>query len=359
VTSYSLALERALDVVSDVFVVFDRDFRLVYHNEPNRAAMRVAGMDPEAAIGKYVLDAMPQLAGTAGFAESGRALRERVATQWEESYGPEVRLRGRAFPTEDGGIIVVATNVTAEWNALETARLARHTAEEANRAKTDFLAAMSHELRTPLNAIGGYTEMLLLGIRGAINDQQRQDLQRVARNQEHLLGIITDILNFARIEAGAIDLDLTSISTEELVADIEPLIAIQLSAKGLTFSIDCADPAPALRADREKTRQILLNLLGNAAKFTTAGGSVRLSVASANGAVHIRVHDTGIGIPADKLEAIFEPFVQAHRSLTQSTAGTGLGLAISRDLARRMGGDVAVESVVGAGSTFTLSLPRS
>jgi signal transduction histidine kinase len=351
-------LERALDVVSDVFVVFDRDFRLVYHNEANRAAMRAAGMDPDAAVGKPVLEAMPQLTGTVGHRESLRALRDRVPAEWEESYGPDVRLRGRAFPTDDGGIIVVATNTTGEWKALEQARAARDTAEHANRAKTDFLAAMSHELRTPLNAISGYTDLLLLGVRGPLSAQQEEDLRRIARNQAHLLNIISDILNFARIETGSVELDLAPVPARDLLTSIEPIVAPQLAQKQLDFVLEPCDSTLLIHADREKTEQVLLNLLSNAVKFTNPHGRIEIRVGGEKAVVRIAISDTGAGIPADKLDAVFEPFVQVHRALNHPTPGTGLGLAISRDLARRMNGDITVESEVGRGSTFTLVLPR-
>jgi signal transduction histidine kinase len=527
----TLSLERALDVVSDVFVVFDRDFRLTYHNEANRAAMRVAGMDPDEAIGKYVLDAMPQLAGTVGLRESQRALDERIATEWEESYGPDVRLRGRAYPLADGGIVVAAANVSPEWRAsvsaqqalararqlqaatlqfgralrpgevarialtqgraalrasagvvyvlddathvlhamafdginadtlapwlsipldsqmmiadavragtpiylprrdealaryphardanrhivpdawasiplindgrtlggislgfenlpeftkddrafietfaaqcaqaLDRARLyedaagAREAAERANRAKSDFLAAMSHELRTPLNAIGGYADLMAMGLHGPLTPAQQEDLRRIARNQAHLLGIINDILNFASLEAGRVDIYLEDGPVHELIEDVEPLVAPRLGERNLGFVVDTGDPSLHVRADREKARQILLNLLTNACKFTEPGGQIGIRFGAEHGMVHIDVRDTGVGIAPEKLSAIFEPFVQVNRSLAHPTSGTGLGLAISRDLARRMGGDVTVQSNRGAGSTFTLALPRA
>ncbi|MGE5731993.1 MAG: ATP-binding protein [Gemmatimonas sp.] len=668
-------LEKALDVVSDVFVLLDKDFRIVYHNEANKVAMRTAGLDPDAAIGKTVLDAMPQLAGSIGERESRRAMEEQVVTEWEESYD-DVRLRGRAFPLADGGLIVVASDITAEWRAaersmrfaaitadftkalrpeevaqitltqaldafhatagivylldehagvlraaahhavsmsesspwyevpldsmqpitdalgiegtiyfplvsegrtlggvclgfdnpptfdadqrsfieafaaqcaqamdrarlyqearlaeerlrilanaaerllvplevdirlrrvlslmvpsfcdwgviylieadgvlrraavhgatpalndllgdlrnaynmkelrppaviralsedaaltlkmdastigtlglderyasmlsrfgphvvlavpmhargqqigalllgrqgasasfsaadmefivdlairaagaidnarlFESERAARSAAEDANRAKSDFLAAMSHELRTPLNAIGGYTELLTLGIRGPLNEQQLEDLRRIARNQAHLLSIINDILNFARVEAGYMDFSLEPLPAHEVIGGIEPFMAPQLAQRHLRFSLHPCDRSLVMIADRDKTQQVLLNLLANATKFTEPGGEIEVRVTGDDTTVRIYVSDTGIGIPADRLDAIFEPFVQVHRSLTERVSGTGLGLSISRDIARKMGGDIGVRSVLGEGSTFTLSLPRA
>jgi signal transduction histidine kinase len=705
-----VALEKALDVVSDVFVLFDKEFRIVYHNEANKAAMRAAGLDPDAAIGKTVLEAMPQIAGSVGERESRRAMEERIATEWEESYHPDVRLRGRAFPLEDGGLIVVASNISAEWRAREDARLAaeratrfeavtadfrkalrpeevahvtlsqaleafhaiagivylldessgvlraaahrgvavsealpwsevpldsarliadavrmrepyymptrevllerypvarevnkaikaeawaaiplvsegrtlggiclgfdshpafdadqrmfietfaaqcaqamdrarlyqeaqladerlrilahaadrlivpldldvrlrrvlalmvpsfcdwgviyllepvgalrraavqgatkefddllgeignaysmkdlrppavvralqedttvtmkvdastmptlgidkryasmlarfgphvvlavpmhargtqigalllgrqgssaafsaadvgfivdlsiraagaidnarlfasehaaRSAAEEANRAKSDFLAAMSHELRTPLNAIAGYTELLSLGIRGPLNEQQHEDLRRIARNQAHLLSIINDILSFARIEAGYVDFTLEPLAARDVISSLEQFIAPQLAERRLGFSLRPCDASLVMVADRDKTQQVLLNLLTNAAKFTAVGGEIHVHADEDDATIGIHVTDTGIGIPSDRLDAIFEPFVQVHRSLTHPISGTGLGLSISRDIARKMGGDIGVKSTLGQGSTFTLLLPR-
>ena len=248
--------------------------------------------------------------------------------------------------------------------AVDNARLhraseaAREQAEAANRSKSEFLANMSHELRTPLNAIGGYADLLLHGVRGELNAAQRADLERVVRSQRHLLGIITDILNFAKIEAGSMEYDLHRVAVADLFAEVEPLVLPQVAARGLTFKREPVPRALQVCADRERTRQILLNLLSNSVKFTEPGGRVWMTAGAAGRMVELCVHDTGIGIARDRLDAAFEPFVQVHRSLATPVEGTGLGLAISRDLARGMGGDLVAESTPGAGSTFTLLLPR-
>jgi signal transduction histidine kinase len=241
--------------------------------------------------------------------------------------------------------------------AVDNARLYRE-AHEANRAKSQFLTTMSHELRTPLNAIGGYTELIELGLRGPVTEQMREDLARIQRSQRHLLGLINDLLNFARIESGHVELNLQPLSVEEELATVEPLIAPQLTAKGLRYQRASGDACVTCRADRDRMRQVLLNLLSNAVKFTPSDGAVALSWDTTDDAVRIHVRDTGPGIPAQKLESIFEPFVQLTNTLTRITEGTGLGLAISRELARAMGGDVTVTSQLDHGSTFTLALPR-
>jgi len=248
----------------------------------------------------------------------------------------------------------------AERNGLlESERAARAEAEAANRSKSEFLALMSHELRTPLNAIGGYVELLDLGIRGPVSPEQRSDLARIQRSQQHLLGLINQVLNYARIETGTVRYELADLRSDEIIADVEPLVAPQLRAKRLAFTVGSEGGVGVVRADLDKVRQILLNLLSNAAKFTDAGGSVALTCETVGRTVFLRVRDSGRGIPPDRLESIFEPFVQIDTCLTRTEDGVGLGLAISRDLARGMGGELTVESAVGEGSTFTLALPRA
>jgi signal transduction histidine kinase len=218
---------------------------------------------------------------------------------------------------------------------------------------------MSHELRTPLNAIRGYAELLEMGLRGPVTDAQREDLRRIRRSERHLLGLINQILNFARIETGNIDFHPGLHRLDAVLADVQAFIAPQVSAKGLAYEYVPGEPSLAVWCDADKLRQILLNLLSNALKFTEPGGRVTLCCAAEGEMTVVRVADTGCGIPPDKLEAVFAPFVQLGRSLSSRVEGTGLGLAIGRDLARRMGGDLTVQSEVGAGSTFTLALPRS
>jgi PAS domain S-box-containing protein len=343
-------------------------------------------------IGKPLLEAIPELRGQ-GFDE----LIERVRQSGEPWVGRETPVRLQRTPgapletryldmvlqalTEADGerssVVVHGSDITAQVlarreierllgvseRARADAETARAEAEAANRGKSEFLAVMSHELRTPLNAIGGYAELMQMGIRGPLTAQQREDLRRVQTSQRHLLGLINEVLNYAKLETGMVRYDIVDVPLRDALAAAEALVAPQARTKALTLAVVDGPCDLAARADAEKLRQILVNLLSNAVKFTDARagrpGRIELSCESQGAAVVVSVRDTGIGIPADKLESIFDPFVQVRADLTRTAEGTGLGLAISRDLARGMGGDLAVESEVGVGSTFRLTLPRA
>jgi signal transduction histidine kinase/PAS domain-containing protein len=248
--------------------------------------------------------------------------------------------------------------------AVENSRLhkseheARRAAEAANEAKTQFLAVMSHELRTPLNAIGGYAELLLMGIRGNLTDDQKADLERIQRSQRNLLSLINDILNYAKLEAGHVEFIMGPVALHPLMSDLESLITPQLRARSLTYDYEACDPNLTVWGDAEKVRQILLNLLSNAIKFTEPGGTIGILCAQDDSTVSVIVRDTGLGIPGDRLSSVFEPFVQLERRLTSNHDGTGLGLAISRDLARGLGGELTARSEIGKGSEFELRLKR-
>jgi signal transduction histidine kinase len=243
--------------------------------------------------------------------------------------------------------------------ALRSAETARARAAAADRAKDDFLALVSHELRTPLAGIASNAQMLAMGLCGPVTERQTRALQRISRSQEHLLGIIEQLLDLKRIASGHMEYELARVPLDEALGAAAALVDSHLEQLGLRFEPVPPAAGPAVRADRAKLQQILLNLLSNAAKFTPSGGTVTLGCEpGAGGDVRIHVRDTGIGIPADQLDAVFEPFIQVRDIRKPAAAGTGLGLAISRDLARGMGGDLTVESALGEGTVFTLVLPR-
>ena len=295
-------------------------------------------------------------------------LNQRLQAQAEEMEAQQEQLQQQATELEmQADSLQTLNNELHERTvALERERSvaedARRIADAANRAKSDFLAVMSHELRTPLNAIGGYAQLLEGEVYGPVSQSQLEALARIARSQRHLLGLINDVLNLARIETGRLEYSVEAIPLGDIMAELTPMIEPQIAAKKVEFNIELPGTPVIVRADREKLVQVLLNLLSNAAKFTAAGG--RITVRShanqlTDREVVIDVADTGRGIPAEKLEAIFEPFVQVRGASAHATEGTGLGLAISRNLARGMGGELSVASEVGRGSTFPLRLPRA
>jgi PAS domain S-box-containing protein len=338
----------------------------------NEGAQAIKGYAASEIIGKHFSTFYPQedidagkpdmelriASKTGRFEDEGWRIRNDGSRLWANVvitalHNPAGELIGFAKVTRD-----LTERRATEERALAEARRATE-AEVANRTKSEFLAAMSHELRTPLNAIGGYAELLMMGIGGPMTDQQQEYLARIRGSQQHLLGIITDLLNYSRIEAGHVSYELTTVQLQEALDAVLPLVLPQARAKDITLASEPCPSDLAACCDRIKSEQIVLNLLSNAVKFTTSGGRVHVRCAVHDDRVDIIVSDTGPGIPPDKLNAIFEPFVQLGRSRTSQHEGTGLGLAISRDLARAMHGDVSVESTVGKGSTFTLSLPRA
>ena len=238
---------------------------------------------------------------------------------------------------------------------ISEARKAWAAADSANRSKAEFLTVMSHELRTPLNSIGGYVDLLEMELRGPLTDAQKSDLTRIKRSQ--LQGIINDILNFTRLEATEVKFDIIDVPLRALIADLDAVVGSLARAKSLAYQCDSPSGNVYARTDPDKLRQVMINLISNAVKFTPAGGRVRVSCTLREKSVLLHVEDTGPGIPRDKHEVVFEPFVQLDRGLTRTTEGTGLGLAISRGLARGMGGDIQLQSDVGVGSLFTVTVP--
>ncbi len=354
--------QAVLASIADAFYLVDRDWRFTHVND---AAELLLQTTRERLLGRTLWEAFPGVVGSVFEEPYLSAMATGRPTAVEAFFEPlDTWFDVRSYPWA-GGLMVHFRDIGARKAAeaererlLVDAQAARAEAEAANRAKSEFLAVMSHELRTPLNAIGGYAELMELGIRGPVTDQQRKDLARIRVSQRHLLGLVNEVLNYARIETGRVRYEVADVSLADVVAAVEPLVAPQLAAKGLAFSHDgCRDTPVVARADREKVRQVLLNLLSNAIKFTAPGGRIVVACASTDERAVVRVTDTGIGMSSAELGTIFEPFVQVNASLTRPHEGTGLGLAISRDLARGMDGELTAESEPDAGSTFTLVLP--
>ncbi|MET0395468.1 MAG: ATP-binding protein [Longimicrobiaceae bacterium] len=254
--------------------------------------------------------------------------------------------------------------------AIGEADLARYEAETANRAKSGFLATMSHEIRTPINAIVGYTDLLELGVAGPLTDGQRQQLARIRASGRHLIGLVDQVLDFARIESDVLQVERRTASVADAVETALTVLRPQAAERGIEVSAAC-DGAPGLtyEGDPQRVDQVLVNLLSNAVKFTQPGGRVSIACSRCEGVVEggtapgrwtcVTVEDTGIGIRPEERERIFEPFIQVESGYTRRHGGTGLGLAISLRLARSMGGDLTLESTPGEGSRFTLWLPAS
>ena len=339
----------------------------------NAAYLTLVGRDD--VVGRRLFDVLPELVEQ-GF----RDLLDEVLTTGEPHVGREasvmlVRTPGgepeesyvdfvyHPLRESDGrvtGVFVQGVDVTEQVRARQEVQRLYESVRDANETKRQFLAAMSHELRTPLNAVIGYADLLALGIRGDLTDMQRADVERIRAASRYLLTLITDILNFSRVEAGQITLHAAPVSVDALVASVCALMQPHIEQRGIAFEVDPVDPRLTVIADQERLQQILLNLLMNASKFTPAGGRIRLWAEPRDRVVHVYVQDTGVGIPAADLEHIFEPFVQLDRRASkESQQGVGLGLAISRDLARRMNGDVLVESERGRGARFTVVVPRA
>ncbi|MDB4947659.1 MAG: sensor protein [Gemmatimonadetes bacterium] len=360
---YALLVESVRDYA--IFALDPDGFVLSW----NAGAERLKQYTAEEIIGQHFSVFYPEAAKESGFPDY--ELKMAAAEGRFEDEGWRIRKDGSRFWANvvitalrgETGELVGYAKVTrdlterreAELRALEDERMLAE-ARAVNETRTGFLAAMSHELRTPLNAIGGYADLMAIGIGGTLSEQHREYLRRIQGSQQHLLGIINDLLNYSRIEAGQVTYDVSPVPVHVVVDGVIAMVEPQAKAKGLTLAHGpCSEEAVAL-ADRLKVEQIVLNLLSNAVKFTPEGGRVTVECARGAEQVSIVVSDTGPGIAPELHEAIFDPFVQVGRTLTSTSEGTGLGLAISRDLARAMDGDVTVESTPEQGAKFRLSL---
>jgi len=362
-TGQSSGLRAIIERLPDGIVIVDRIGKIRFANPAaerlfDRRADELVGTDfgfPVVVGETTEIDIVQRRGGGVVYAE----LRV-VETEWDDDQVQIVSLRD------------ITDRKQAQERAQQLAyeREARLEAEAASKAKSEFLAIMSHELRTPLNAVLGYSELMEMGIAGPVTDKMREQIGRIRVSATHLLSLVNDILDLAKVEAGRLQVSSGPASATATVAAASALIQPQAAARGLELEmLPVSEPSPIYLGDDERARQILVNLLSNAVKFTPAGGKITVQIEQSQkpdrdtklqpkrSYVSFRVSDTGSGIPADKLLSIFDPFVQAETGHARSREGSGLGLTISRRLARLMGGDLTVKSEVGVGSTFTLWLP--
>jgi PAS domain S-box-containing protein len=295
----------------------------------NGEALRALGMGREEAL-----------------ALGGAARRRRLEADYEIR-SHDLPYQGRAAR------LVVAQNVAAQRRYQEATEEARQRAEQASQAKSEFLGSMSHELRSPLHTIIGFSELLAEELEGPLNEKQKRFAAHIQRDSQHLLTLINDILDLSKIEAGRMELHWERVGVRDAVEEALAMVRPQAEAKGMTLE-NRAEPELELEADRMRLKQVLLNLLTNAVKFTPAGGRVLVETATAGAGTEIAVVDTGVGVPVELRERIFEAFYQGP-----SATGTGLGLAIARRLVERQGGRIWMEEAPGGGSRFVLTLPWS
>src|SRR5262245_42205935 len=324
----------------------------------NAAAERMFGYRAEEIAGQPITRIIPDGGGSGAWARLGEGgRRELTGRRRDGSHFPLDLGVGERHHAARRPLLVVVRDITERKRAEEELVAAKEAAESANRAKSTFLANMSHELRTPLNAIIGYSEMLAEEARDSGLDTLVPDLEKIQRAGNHLLGLINTVLDLSKIEAGKMDLYLETFDVGAMLRDVAATVQPLIQQKGNRLVLDHAEALGTMHADVTKVRQVLFNLLSNASKFTEAG-TITLAVAreavDRAGWITFRVSDTGIGMTPDQLANLFQAFTQADASTTRKYGGTGLGLAISRRFCQMMGGDVAVESAVGQGTTFKI-----
>jgi PAS domain S-box-containing protein len=380
----SNGFEALASSAPDAILTIDERSRILFANP---ATERLFGYGVDELLGRSLTVLIPEAmrdrhrAGIARYLSTGRR-----NVPWTGVQLPALHKDGHEFPVEisfgefvdeDGrrvfsGFVRDVSERVRQQRDLEKARAsaedAQRLAESASSAKSQFLANMSHEVRTPINAIIGYTELMMIGLAGPLNEQQRSYLQRVVDSSRHLAGLVNDVLDFSRMEAGEMRVSLQPARASHSVHGAVQLVVPQAEAKAISIADHCASDASFV-GDSDRLRQILVNLIGNAVKFTAQGGRVSVRCETVQSQhlpgtewtgpwLVVQVQDTGVGIPEEIQGSMFDPFVQADPAHTRRESGTGLGLTISRKLARLMGGDVTVRSAPGKGSCFTVWLPQ-
>jgi signal transduction histidine kinase/CheY-like chemotaxis protein len=367
-------LSDAIESISDGFALWDGNDRLVTLNERCRQLLKLPGLFQVGTHLRALLEGFAAIrAREVGAVDDETWIAEHLTLhrnapgESEQQLGDGTWLRVAAHRTQEGGIVTTLADISAlKHRELELADLvarieiARDQANEASRTKSAFLANMSHELRTPLNAIIGYSEILKEEAQEQGRSEFLPDLDRIEGAGRHLLGLINDILDLSKIEAGKMDVYLEDIDIAALVAEVQSIIRPLVAKNNNRMEIICPAEIGVMRSDLTKIKQSLLNLLSNSSKFT-AEGLLTLEVSrlstSAGGAVRFRVTDSGIGMTEAQISKLFQAFSQADTTTTKRFGGTGLGLAITRHFCLILGGDIRVESEPGKGSTFTITLP--
>jgi len=357
-------IAAAIATISEGFVLYDTDDRIVLFNEQFRAIYpgladiikqgTTFGEVLEAVISRSLVDLDGQ--SPQEWIAERKARREHSGGFAEYRYGGRyVRISERRI--QGGGTVAVYTDITELRRHNLELEQARELSEVANRAKSQFLANMSHELRTPLNAIIGYSEILQEDAAESSQEQLVPDLKKIEGAGRHLLGLINDILDLSKVEAGKMDVFIEEVEISSLLGEVGAIIRPLVAKNGNRLEVHVADDIGSIRTDRTKLKQCLLNVLSNGSKFTQ-NGKLTLAVGRADRAkIQIAISDTGIGMSEEQLGRLFQAFSQADASTTKKFGGTGLGLAITKHFCRLLGGDILVESRVGEGSTFTIVIP--
>ncbi|HTV22785.1 MAG TPA: ATP-binding protein [Polyangiaceae bacterium] len=359
-------LASAVESIQDAFALFDGEDRLILCNSVYRRLINeyvpgsLLGMSYEQLLEAWLQGVAFENAGARGtFREQRlRSRRHDITATFEIQLRDGRKLRVTDRRTPEGGVVKTIWDLTDDERRAEELRLARAAAETASQAKSEFLSSMSHELRTPLNAILGFAQLLARDGREPLSERHRARVRQILQGGEHLLRLIDDVLNLARIEAGKVSIVTESLDILALLAEVEQTLTPLAARQGVSLTVQKpAAEVPAVAADRTRLSQILLNLGSNAIKYNRASGWVKMSiVASAPGLVRLCVEDNGSGIARDKQHLIFHPFQRAGQE-TGPIEGTGIGLVVTQRLARLMGGDVGFESRPGEGSSFWVDIP--
>ncbi len=367
----ALILKESIQEFPGPVAVYDDEDRLIACNELYRWVHGAAFEKVQKKVGarrityedlvrESAKDVVPPEEFEAHVADRIRAQREANSTPVDRFYPNRGWFRITKVRTPSGAVVGFATDITElkeKSVALEEARAA---AESANIAKSAFLANMSHELRTPLNAIIGLSEALLTGVLGDLSDDKRKNyLKDIHTSGNHLLALISDLLDLAKVEAGKMELEPEEFDLKGLIGECLAMMAPIADGNGITLAPDLPRDELLVMADRRKIKQALLNILSNAVKYSEPGGSVYLSLLHGEERLEMKVRDEGIGIDMDQLDYVFEPFGRLRSTFTAMPEGAGLGLPIARRLMELHGGDITIESNPGVGTTVTLFLPSS